>query len=111
VLIQKFGNFTDWPRIQRVLLFMWHMVVNNIAWTTWFNGKLNHFVLVLPYADQTCHTFCLLTEYMEQSPNTLSDGKEILDFLCKHDSLPRSQQAAILSPVPNKSSPHHPFPF
>ena len=62
-IIQKFGNFTDWLCVERLLLFMWHMVVNYIAWTTWFNGKLNHFVLVLPIADQTCHTFCLLTTW------------------------------------------------
>jgi len=48
---------------------------------------------------------------MEQSPNTLSDGKEIPDFLWKYDSLPRSQQVVIPCPVPNESSPHHPFPF
>jgi hypothetical protein len=48
---------------------------------------------------------------MEQSSNTLSHGKEIPDFLWKHDSLPHSQQVVIPSPVPNKSSPHHPFPF
>jgi len=110
-LIQKFGNFTDWLHIKRVLLFMWHMVVNYIAWTTWFNGKLNHFVLALPYADLTCHTFCLLTDYMEQSPNTLSDGKETPDFLWKHDLIPGSQQVVIPCPVPNESSPHYPFLF
>jgi len=37
--------------------------------------------------------------------------KNIPNFLCKHDSLPRSQQVVIPSPVPNKSNPHHPFPF
>jgi hypothetical protein len=48
---------------------------------------------------------------MEQSLNTLSAGKEIPDFLWKHDSLPRSEQVVIPCPVPNESNPHHPFLF
>jgi hypothetical protein len=49
---------------------------------------------------------------MKQSPNTLSAGKEIPDFVWKPESLSLRSQVIVPCPVPNESSPHrHPVFF